>query len=64
MSLGELKKMEILWSIFSNHNAVRLEISYKKKNLQKPQMHMYAKQYITKQVIITEEFKEEIKNKN
>ena len=63
VSLGELKKMEIIWSIFSNHNPVRLEISYKKK-LQKPQMHIYAKQYITKQPIMTEEFKEEIKNKN
>ena len=27
-------------------------------------MHTYAKQYIIKQPIITEEFKEEIENKN
>ena len=63
VSLCELKKTEIIWSIFSNHNAVRLEKSYKKKYT-KPKMHTYAKQYIIKQPIITEEFKEEIENKN
>ena len=32
-SLGKFKKIEIISSIFSNHNAVRLEINYKKKKL-------------------------------
>ena len=30
-SLGKFKKNEIISSIFSNHNAMRLEINYKKK---------------------------------
>ena len=30
--LGKLKKIiEIIWSIFSNHNAVRLDVNYRKK---------------------------------
>ena len=31
MSLGKFKKIEITLSIFSDHNAMRLEINYKKK---------------------------------
>ena len=31
--LGKVKKMEILSSIFSDHNAMKLEINYKKKKL-------------------------------
>ena len=30
-SLNKLKKIEIILSIFSDHNGVKLEISYKKK---------------------------------
>ena len=30
-SLGKFKKIEIISSIFSNHNAMRPEINYKKK---------------------------------
>ena len=30
-SLGKFKKIEIISSIFSNHNAMRLEINYRKK---------------------------------
>ena len=38
--------MEIILSIFSNHNAMRLDINYKKKaNKHK---HMEIKQYISK----------------
>ena len=32
-SLGKLKKIEIVSSIFSDHNAMRLEINYRKKKL-------------------------------
>ena len=32
-SLGKFKKMEIVSSIFSNHNAMRLDINYRKKKL-------------------------------
>ena len=31
ISLSKVKKIEIISSIFSNHNAMRLEINYKKK---------------------------------
>ena len=33
-SLGKFKKIEIISSIFSDHNAIRLEISHKKKTTQ------------------------------
>ena len=36
-SLGKLNKIEIISSIFSNHNVMRLEINYKKKT--KKQTH-------------------------
>ena len=31
-NLGQFKKTEIISSIFSNHNTMRLEINYKKKS--------------------------------
>ena len=33
-SMSKFKKTEIITSIFSNHNTMRLEINYKKKKLQ------------------------------
>ena len=47
-SLGKFNKIEIISSIYSDHNAMRLEISYKKKTGKKHK-HMEAKQYATKQ---------------
>ena len=39
-TLSKFKKTEIISSFFSNHNTMRLDISYKKKNCKKkPQMH-------------------------
>ena len=32
-NLSKLKKIEIMLSIFSNHNTMRLDINYKKKNV-------------------------------
>ena len=32
-SLGKFKKSEIIWSIFSDHNAMRLDINYRKKSV-------------------------------
>ena len=46
-SPGKLKKIEIISSIFSYHNAMRLEINYRKKNCKKHK-HMESKQYVTK----------------
>ena len=34
-SLSKFKKIEIISSIFSNHNAMRLDINYKEKNCKK-----------------------------
>ena len=45
--LGKFKKIEIISSIFSNHNARRLDIRYRKKPVKKYK-HMVAKQYATK----------------
>ena len=36
-SLSKFKKTEIISSLFSDHNAMRLKINYKKKKLQKTQ---------------------------
>ena len=46
-NLGKFKKIEIVSSIFSNHNSMRLDIYYRKK-ICKEYKHMEAKQYTTK----------------
>ena len=46
-NLSKCKKIEIISSIFSNHNTMRLDINYKKKNFKKHK-HMEIKQYISK----------------
>ena len=38
-SLGKFKKIEIVSSIFCDHNVMRLEINYRKKKLYKTQIH-------------------------
>ena len=38
VSLGKFKKIEIILSIFSDHNDMRLEINYKKKTLKNTNM--------------------------
>ena len=45
--LSKFKKIEIVSSIFSYHNAMGLDISYKKKNCKKHK-HMEIKQHISK----------------
>ena len=45
-SLGIFKKIEMLSSIFSDNNAMRLDINYRKKICKKCK-HMEAKQYTT-----------------
>ena len=47
-NLGKFKKIEIISSIFSKHNAMRLDINYRKKTVKKYK-HMEAEQYTTKQ---------------
>ena len=45
--LSKFKKIEIISSIFSNHNAMRLDINYKKKDCKKHK-HMEIKQHVSK----------------
>ena len=45
-SLGKFKKIEIVSSIFSDHNTMRLDITYRKRSVKKYK-HMEAKQYTT-----------------
>ena len=47
-SLSKFKKIEIISSIFSDHNSMRLDNKYRKK-ICKKYKHMEAKQYATKQ---------------
>ena len=46
-NLNKFKKVEIIASIFPDHNAMSLDINYKKKNCKKHK-HMENKQYISK----------------
>ena len=46
-NLSKFKKIAIVSSIFSNHNVMRLDINYKKKNCKKHK-HMEIKQHIYK----------------
>ena len=46
-SLSKFKKTEIVPSIFSDHNVVRLDIDYRKKKTAKNKL-MEIEQYITK----------------
>ena len=46
-NLTKFKKTEIISSIFSNHNAMRLDINYKKKKTKKNK-HMEIKQHVSK----------------
>ena len=59
-SLGKFKKIGIISSIFSNHNAMRLEINYREKNLKNTNTWRLNNTLLNNQEI-TEEIKEEIK---
>ena len=48
-NLGKFKKTEIMSSIFSDHNAMWLEINYKITNCKRHKLCVQAKQYATKQ---------------
>ena len=56
-SLGKFKKIEIISSIFSDHNAVRIEINMRKKKHEKHK-HRETKQHTINKQWITEEIKE------
>ena len=58
-SLGKFKKIEIIPIIFSDHNAVRLDINYRRKNIKNFKIWSLNNMLLNK--IITEEIKKEIK---
>ena len=40
-SLGKFKKTEVISSIFSDHNVVRLDVNYRKKKKKLLKIHIY-----------------------
>ena len=59
-SLGKFKKIEIIPSIFSDHNAVRLDVNYRRKNIKNSKIWRLNNTLLNNQ-LITEEIKKEIK---
>ena len=59
-SLGKFKKTEIISSVFSDHNTMRLEISYRKKTVKNTNIWRLNSALLNNQEI-TEEIKEDIK---
>ena len=59
-SLSKFKKIEIISSIFSDHNAMRLEINYRDKNVKTTNTWRLNNTLLNNQEV-TEEIKEEIK---
>ena len=59
-SLGKFKKMENMSRIFSDHNAIRLEINYRGKSVKNTNTWRLSNMLLNNQEI-TEEIKEEIK---
>ena len=59
-SLGKFKKIEIIPSIFSDHNAVRLDLNYRRKTIQNSNIWRLNNTLMNNQHI-TEQNKKEIK---
>ena len=59
-SLGKFKKIEIIPSIFSDHNAVRLDLNYRRKTTKNSNIWKLNNMLLNNQQI-TEETKKEIK---
>ena len=59
-SLGKFKKIEIVSSIFSDHNAIRLDINYRENTVKNTNTWRLNNTLLNNQEI-TEEIKEEIK---
>ena len=59
-SLGKFKKTEIIPSIFSDHNAVRLDVNYRRKTIKNSNIWRLNNTLLNNQQI-TEEIKKEIK---
>ena len=59
-SLGKLKKIEIIPNIFSDHNAVRLDLNYRRKTIKNSNIWRLKNTLLNNQQI-TEEIKKQIK---
>ena len=59
-SLGEFKKIEIIPSIFSDHNALRLDLNYRRKTIKNSNIWRLDNTLMNNQQI-TKEIKKEIK---
>ena len=59
-SLGKFKKIEIIPSIFSDHNTVRLDLNYSRKTIKNSNIWRLNNMLLNNQQI-TEEIKKEIK---
>ena len=59
-NLNKFKKIEIISSIFSDHNPMRLDIDYKKKSVRKTNTRTLNNTFLSNQQV-TEEIKREIK---
>ena len=59
-NLSKFKKIEIISSIFSDHNAMRLDINYKKTNVRNTNTWRSSYKFLNNQQV-TEEIKREIK---
>ena len=59
-NLSKFKKIGIISSIFSNHNAMRLDINYKKKTVRNTSTWRLKNTFLNNQQV-TEEIKREIK---
>ena len=44
-SISKFKKIEIIWSIFSDHNTMRLDFNYREEKTVKNHKHTEAKQH-------------------
>ena len=61
-NLSKFKKIDIISSIFSDHNAMRLDINYKKKTVRNTNTWRLNNMFLSNQWV-TEEIKREIKKK-
>ena len=59
-SLGKFKKMEIIQSIFSDHNAVRLDLNYRKKKKTIKNSNIWS---LNNKLLNNQQITEEIKKK-
>ena len=60
-SLGKFKKIEITLSIFSDHNAVRLDLNYRRKTIKNPNIWSLNNTLLNNQQI-TDEIKKKTSN--